>query len=721
VSICSHRPRLSTVWTLARLAAPGQVVPERDWIPASVPGAVQLDWARAHGLPDYNYGQNVRAYDGLEDSYWLYRTSIPEVNRKPGERLFFVCDSVDFECEVRVGGALVLRHCGMQIPLECEVTAAAPGTLVEILLHPAPKRHASPADRTQASHVTKPALSYEWDWHPRLIPLGLCGETGFEVRPAAFLRTVDFSYELSEDLTAADLLVTVETDPPGRGHTWHLLDTVGAVVLTGTGPQARLPTPSLWWTHDHGEQCLYTLVVELPGDEPLRRKVGFRRVRLVMYPGAWDEPMGFPKSRNTPPVTFELNGKRIFAKGSNWVAPDIFPGLITADTYRPLLQLARGANFNILRNWGGAAAPMEDFFRQCDELGLLVWQEFPLACNLYPDDADYLDLLDAESRSLIRRVRQHPCLALWVGGNELFNSWSRMTDQSLPLRLLNRNCYDLDPLTPFMPTSPIDGMGHGDYRFLSDGQDIFATFQKARNTAYSEFGCPGASPVDYLKQYIPAGELWPPRPGTSWETHHGLGAWAPADVTTWLCLGAIETLFGPMHSLEETVERSNWLQSEGYKSVFEEARRQQPRCAMALNWCFNEPWPSAANNSLVNWPARPKPALASVAQACRPVLASARIPRFQWRPGELFSVEFWMLNDRFAAQPGGTMKAELLVGAQRRLLGKWTFQEVPAQGALPGPCFTAVLPDLSVNEFTLWLTVESQPGWASSYRLSLRR
>ncbi|MBI2516327.1 MAG: hypothetical protein HYV95_05370 [Opitutae bacterium] len=717
----SHRPRILTNWALARLNAPRQTPSAQDWIPAKVPGAVQIDWARAHGLPDYNYGQNVRAYDGLEDSHWLYRTSIPQVTRQPGERLFLVCDSVDFECEIRIGGAPVLYHRGMQIPFEYEVSAHAPGTMVEILLFPAPKRHAGPADRTQASHVTKPAMSYGWDWHPRLIPLGLCGETGFEVRPAAAIREVNFRYALAEDFSSADLSVEVVTDPPDRRYSWHLVDASGKTVLEGIGPRARLENPRLWWTHDHGEQYLYTLVVELPGDEPFRRRVGFRRSRLVMYPGAWDDPMGFPKSRNNPPVTFELNGRRIFAKGSNWVAPDIFPGLINADTYRPLLQLARGANFNILRNWGGAGAPTEDFFGQCDELGLLVWQEFPLACNLYPDDPDYLALLDAESKALIRRVRQHPCLALWVGGNELFNSWSRMTDQSLPLRLLNRNCYDLDPSTPFLPTSPVDGMGHGDYRFLSDGQDIFATFQKARNTAYSEFGCPSASPVDYLKAFIPADELWPPRAGTSWETHHGLAAWDPPDPTTWLCLGALETLFGPMRSLEDAVEKSTWLQSEGYKSVFEEARRQQPRCAMALNWCFNEPWPTAANNSLVNWPARPKPALASVAQACRPVLASARIPRFQWRAGEQFTAELWLLNDRAVSQPAGILAAELILGARVIPLREWSYTEVPAQGALAGPKVTVVLPDTDADEFTLRLTAERQPGWSSTYRLSLRR
>jgi len=690
-------------------------------MPASVPGAVQLDWARAHGLPDYNFGQNVRAYDGLEDFYWLYRTRIPETGGQPGSRLFFVCESVDFECDVRIDGAVVLRHRGMQVPFEHDVTSYAAGTLLEVLLYPAPKRYDLPANRTQASHVTKPALSYGWDWHPRLIPLGLCGATGFEVRPKVSLREVDFRYELSEDLSHVDITVTVVTDPPGWNYSWQLLDASGQVVLDATEPHASLLSPRLWWTHDHGEPYLYTLVVNLPGDEPVRRKVGFRRVRMVMYPGAWDEPMPFPKSRNDPPVTFELNGRRIFAKGSNWVAPDIFPGLITAETYRPLLQLARGANFNLLRNWGGAAAPTEEYFSQCDELGLLVWQEFPLACNAYPDDHDYLQLLDAESKALIMRVRQHPSLALWVGGNELFNAWSRMTDQSLALRLLNRNCYDLDPSTPFMPTSPVSGMGHGDYRFLGEHGDIFSTFQRARNTAYAEFGCPSASPVEYLKQYIPVEELWPPLPGTSWETHHGLGAWTPYDASTWLCLGILETLFGRIHSLEDAVEKSSWLQSEGYRSVFEEARRQQPRCSMAVNWCFNEPWPSAANNSLVNWPARPKPALSSVAQACRPTLASARIPRFQWRAGECFSAELWILNDRAVAKPGGVLQAELILGDQCLMLGEWSFPEVPAQGALPGPTVAVPLPATSLNVFTVKLAVEGRPDWDSSYRLSLRR
>jgi len=426
-----------------------------------------------------------------------------------------------------------------------------------------------------------------------------------------------------------------------------------------------------------------------------------------------------PKSRDAPPVTVELNGRRIFAKGSNWVNPDLFHGRVDADTYRPLLDLARGAHFNLLRCWGGAPAAKEAFFDQCDKLGLLVWQEFPLACNAYPDDPEYLATLDRESRALILRVRQHPCLGLWVGGNELFNAWSRMTDQSLALRLLNRNCYELDPLTPFLPTSPVEGLGHGDYRFRNRGLDAFQIFQRAACQGYPEFGCPGASPVDYLRAFIPPEELWPPRAGTSWETHHGIAGWE-GDPNSWLFLNTLEDYFGPTRSLEDMVAKSSWLQTEGYKAIYEETRRQQPRCSMALSWCFNEPWPTAANNSIVNWPARPKPAYEGVKAACRPVLASARIPQFQWRAGVEFSAELWLLNDTARSEPGGVVTAELVLGDVRWHLADWEFSALEPQHNLAGPTVRFVLPEVGATEMVLELRVAPAAAWSSAYRLSLR-
>ena len=705
-------------WRLTRLAD-GHSEPV-DWIPAQVPGAVQLDWARAHDLPDWNWGANVRAYDGLEDFFWLYRAEIPRVKLGDGECLMLCGTGVDYHAEFRVGGITLLRHKGLCTPFVLDLTAFAGGAPLEILIHPAPKRPGFPADRSQASAVTKPAVSYGWDWHPRLIPLGLSDDVRLEVRPATHIRSIDFRYELSTDFQETDITVAVETSVP-CAFSWRLIDAEGRVAIAASGPSAVLKAPKLWWTHDHGEPHLYVLEVTLdaPGAEKWVSKVGFRRVRLVMPEEAWEHPVAFPKSRSHPPVTIELNGRRIFARGSNWVNPEIFHGRISKETYQPLLELARDAHMNVLRCWGGAPVAKESFFALCDEIGLLVWQEFPLACNTYPDEPEYLADLDRESRAIIQRVRQHPCLALWCGGNELFNAWSRMDDQSHALRLLNRNCFDLDRHTPFLPTAPVDGMGHGDYRFRDpEGRDIFQIFQESSCTAYSEFGCPGISSAEYLRSFIPEEELWPPRPGTAWEVHHAFHAWSP-DPNLWISTGAIEHYFGASANLEELVGRGQWLQSEGYKSVFEEARRQAPRCAMALNWCFNEPWPTAANNSLINYPAIPKPAYDGVRDACRPVLVSARIPKFQWQGGDLFFAEIWILSDAPVPFSEGEIRATLICGEDRIELLSWKFPGLEAQQNLAGPTVRTILPERA-GEFFLELGVTGREGWNSRYRLSLR-
>lgn len=710
-----------SIWRLARLDRADSVPVESDWMPSNVPGAVQLDWARAHGLPDLNFGKNVSLYDGLEDFHWLYATEIPHFDPAPGIRLFLRGDGLDFEAEFRIGGKTVAEHTGISTPFELDLTETRPGERVEILIRPAPKRPGFPPDRSQASHVTKAAVSYGWDWHPRLIPLGLCHEVRFELRPEVHIRDVDFRYALSDGLDSAEIEVIAQASAPSEIR-WTLADPDGRVVVESQSPRARLDAPRLWWTHDHGEQALYTLTVTLdaPGSSSCSRRVGFRRVRLVMPEIAWQHPDGFPKSRSHPPMTVELNGRRIFARGSNWVNPDIFHGRVGRQTYERLLELAKLANFNILRCWGGAPQAKEDFFEICDALGILVWQDFPLACNAYPDDTAYLADLDRESRAMIAKVRQHPCLALWCGGNELFNSWSRMGDQSLALRLLNRNCFDLDPNTPFLPTAPMDGMAHGDYRFRDpDGRDIFQIFQQSANTAYSEFGCPGLSPVPYLKAIIPADELWPPRAGTSWEVHHAFHAWS-SDPGYWISLSTLEHYFGPARDLEELVARGEWLQGEGFRSVFEEARRQAPRCAMAMNWCFNEAWPSAANNSIINYPDLPKPSYHLVREACRPILASARIPKFQWLPGEIFSAEIWLLSDSPDSIEPGELVVSLSQGATTTELLRWNFPTLAPQQNLPGPTGRFILPDNGEGAFFLRLRVTGRSGWDSEYRLSMK-
>ena len=714
----SELPRalLPLIWEVGPIAH--AAAEPTQLVPAQVPGAVQLDWGRAHALPEYWVANHFEAYQGLEDSFWLYRAKLELPAIAEDERLYFVCGGVDYRFSVRLNGAVLHEQEGMFTPFECELTGRAEaGALLEIVVFPAPKAKGEPEGRAEARLSNKPPVSYGWDWHPRLIPLGIWQATGLEVRPRVHVQSVDVRATLNHDFSEAHLTVRVETnEAPAASVSIRLFDPDGRFVAEGVAEQTLVvPNPRLWWPAGEGSADLYTLEVWLAGRLERRQRVGFRRIRLVMHDGAWREPAGFPKSRSEPPITLEVNGRAIFARGSNWVCPEIFPGTIGPDTYRPLLELARGAHFNLLRTWGGAIINKESFYEICDELGLLVWTEFHLACNLYDGEGDYLRVLDRESRAIIQRVRQHASLALWCGGNELFNAWSGMTDQSLALRLLNKNCYELDRDTPFIATAPLGGMGHGDYRFRDEaGREVFQIFAQARNTAYSEFGCPGPSSVEYLKTFVPEAELFPPRAGSAWETHHGLGAWE-MDPGTWLCQSTIEHYFGPCDSLEQLVERGQLLQAEGYKFIFEEARRQKPVCAMALNWCFNEPWPSAANNNLISWPHRPKPAYYAVQAACRPALASARAPKFSWRADTDFEAEIWMLNDAPNALAAGNVEVALIVAGARMNLGRFPFPELPARQNFRGPTLRGLLPITSASTFELSVRVVGRPELDSQY------
>jgi beta-mannosidase len=388
--------------------------------------------------------------------------------------------------------------------------------------------------------------------------------------------------------------------------------------------------------------------------------------------------------------------------------------------YLQLLTLAKEANFNILRVWGGGIVNKESFFELCDEMGILVWQEFPLACNNYPDDSHYLKILKQESGSIINRLKKHASLAFWCGGNELFNNWSGMTDQSLALRLLNSQCLELDPLTPFIPTSPLMGMAHGHYVFRewSTKEEVFQEMARSKFTAYTEFGMPGPSSVEILKTIIPKEELWPPKPGTSWESHHAYNAWVG---NTWLCEDIIEDYFGKSDSLEQLVANGQLLQGEGYKCIFEEARRQKPYCAMAVNWCYSEPWLTAANNSIVSYPNIPKPAYYAVKNSCRPVLASAKLPKFKWTEGETFYADIWMLNDYFKDLHGGKVIIKIKGPDSPTTLLEWEYTAMSANINQSGPTVRYKLPVFNSDRFMILLEVEGHPEYNSQYTLSYKR
>lgn len=701
-----------------------------EWYPAIVPGAVQLDYAKAKGWGDHNYAENWKDYRWMEDVYWTYRASFSLPELEEGEQLYFVSKGIDYAFEILLNGNIVLEQEGMFKAVELDLTDMLSNqNLLEVRVFPVPKVPNELDDRNQAAQCVKPAVSYGWDWHPRLIPSGIWDETYLQVRNESHYQDVFIDYELTEDYQEASIhLEVIGNNINDKIFEWTLRDPEGVLVLKERGQvddlfftTFTLDKPELWWTHDHGKPSLYTsrLLLLDEGGKVLdvkEQKIGFRRIRLVMHEGAWNKPDSFPKGRSNPPITLELNGRRIFGKGSNWVNPDIFPGTLTRDRYNDLLEKGLQINFNIFRIWGGGIVNKEAFYDLCDEKGILVWTEFPLACNNYIGTPSYLAALELESEAIIKRIRKHPSNAIWSGGNELFNGWSRMTEQSLALRLLNSQCYLLDPKTPFIYTSPLMGMAHGHYVFKDQatGEEVFQWMPRAGATAYTEYGMPGASPVDLLKKIIPEDELFPPRPGTSWESHHAFNAWGP---DRWLMPEILEEYFGKAGNLEEMVQNSQLLQCEGYKCIYEEARRQKPVCAMAVNWCYNEPWITAVNNSLINYPNIPKPAFHAVSKSCRPFLASARIPKFTWAEGETFSCDLYILNDKYSDIPEGKVIVTLVAGEEELELLNWEFDAAQPNRNITGPTVRGVLPQWDSDRFEVILEVENHPEYSSSYTL----
>ena len=702
------------------------------FVPAQVPGAVQLDIAKAEKYPPYEYADNYKMFAWMEDKYYTYLSTFKKPVLNDTERLFFVSKGIDYEFEIYINDKPVHQQEGMFTYVDIDITDDLKDeNELKIIVFPVPKLVSFPVDRSQAAHVVKPAVSYEWDWHPRLVPLGIWDETGLEVRNRAHLTDLYVSYELTDSFDKAFIQLQGEgRNIIGLSYLWTLKDQNGNNVstqkgeITGnlfTGDSIEFNNPILWYPHDHGTPYLYTSSIDLINQsgniiDTKTQKIGFKKVRLMMNTGAWIEPVDFPKSRSVPPAQFEVNGQRVFAKGTNWVNPEIFPGIITRERYAELIDLAVGLNFNIFRIWGGGIINKESFFELCDERGILVWEEFPLACNNYPDDPHYLKILRQEATSIIKRLRKHPCISLWCGGNELFNNWSGMTDQSLPLRLLNSLCLELNPTIPYNPTSPLMGMGHGCYLFkYLDGTEVYENMNKAHFTAYTEFGMPGMSPVEVLQKIIPAADLFPPRDQTAWRDHHAFGAWVG---DTWLSLGDIESYFGKAPDLETLVQQSQLMQSEGYKAIYEEARRQKPYCAMALNWCYNEPWPAAVNNSILVYPSFKKPAYYAISASCRPVLASARLSKFQWNEGEDFFADIYVLNDTFKEIPSLYISVKLKTTHGEEMVLKWESPVAGSNANVAGPTVRFRLPYWeNTDRFEVILEVDSHPEYNSSYTL----
>ena len=694
-------------------------------IPAVVPGFVQADWAAAHGIPSYLEGDHEEEYAWMEDKFWHYFT---EIFVEDNGLVPFLClDGVDYQYDLLLNGDKVLSHEGLFTRTRTDLSAYQGQTVeVQVRVYPAPKAPGAVNKRGmgwESAESCKPAFTYGWDWCPRLVTLGLADEAYVEYRPAVRISSLEVAYRLTDTDDAA--VISLEYTLSGAG-------TVRVTVQDAAGHVAArkefegelqgketlvLERPALWWPHNHGGQPIYTLKTELLADgvvtDSWKRRISFRRVRLVHNDGVKQDRHSWTELLQ--PMTFEINGRRIFVQGSNWVPPEMCRGSLKKDHIRTLLTLLKDANMNILRVWGGGYLHPDWFYDMCDEMGIMVWQEFPLACAMYSEKDSYLKVLNQEASSMVRQLRTHGCLALWCGGNELYFPVAGMSQQSKSLRLLNSVSLMLDPDTPYWPTTPQHGLRHGPYSASVQGKNYehLSLVCDTNFLGYAEFGCGCVSDYDYIKTVLSPEELANPFESSNWEHRHG---------NHHLCGWALKTVTGYEGQVLKTIaDLSDELQAACYQSLFEEMRRKWPHTSLALNWCFNEPWQTMAGNGLVHYPAIPRTSYYTVKNALRPRMLSLRFTKLGWAPGEDLPVQAYLLNDCREAAPAGT--AVIRVEADGQLLGEWEWHfgctaESSNQADPQIHCFT--VPDAEEKRITLTISSREHPQWDSVYRLFVR-
>ena len=629
--------------------------------PALVPGNAQWDYARAHRFAhNWDYASNFHKFDGLEDGYWRYTAEIPP--RPAGyTQTTFTALGIDYICEIFFNNERLRMHEGMFSPISLVLPDSEEGGTLTVLIHPIPK-HPLDADdrnitsgnlppwRSEGDRIVKPVMQYGWDNRPRVIMQGIWDEAFVTFCKDVRFTDCTLTYALSGPIVKCRADVHVRFDCKATGGTvrYRVCDKKGT-LYEGYSPEIDLASASLWYPWTHGKQPLYTLTAELLDAsgavvDSYTRRVGFRRAELTTVKQQWREPQDFPKGRSTPPFTVTINGIQIFAKGANWCSPEMFAHKLTRARYREMLRSVKDCNMNFLRMHAGSEVCREPFFELCDEMGILLWQEFPLACNRYADDPHYLAILEQEATAVVRRLRTHPSVVLWCGGNELFNSWSKMTEQSHALRLLNKVCFEQDPHTPYINTSPIMGVHHGFYQFYSDkGEgDVMQIYRRCHSTAYPECGVCGMSDSEMIRAILPPEEHELLMDNQNYRDHFAFGTWKKE---SWACKETNQMYFGKTDRLDDHIAYSRYLQYVGMPYVFEEARRQAPYCSMALMWCYNDVLRVVASSSLISYPTAPKPAYGRVRDALAGVTPSLRHDTYLYERDATFTGEVHLLND----------------------------------------------------------------------------
>lgn len=728
------------VAALARASA----TPDRTWLAARMPAQVH-DVLLAHNLiPDPHVGTNAAASAWVGEKDWAYvcRFATPE---RMTESTCLRFEGLDTLADAWLNGAPIghfenmFRECTTEVR---GVLAPVGQTNVLVIVFSSPLRYLRAAKLPPGTPGAAPHKSLRKCFsdfsaylgaRPHAVKVGVYRDVVLDLRDETWIEDVWARSTLSRDRSAAKIRVRVETGGQESKIHWSLFDAAEREVASdyqrakeGAAEfSVALRAPQLWWPRMQGPQNLYSLEVTLLGGDRVldqrRTRFGIREVTPVLK-----EP-----SSGEARFRFEVNGQPTFLRGANWVPLEGATHVWQPQRARQLLDLAEQANMNMIRVWGEGELPAASFYEDCDRRGICLWQEFMFGSYDHAkEDTGFLQDCRFEIEGTIRRLRNHPSILLWCGGNEQY-LWASTTNVPEAKReifehLTPEACRRLDPTRLFHTSSPYGGAS-GNWPLEGDWHD-YTTINFAPESSVPLFGSEvlrASTPsLTSMKRFLSAEELWPKgfdpairRPGQpawppAWSYHStGLATWDRVGPVQEYCdpasAGELIRVLGTAHGeyLRDRVERERRGVPDG--SLGHRLGAAQRRCWGNLVWRLNDSWPMIYG-SVVDYYLEPKIAYYYLRRAYAPVLVA-----FEKAPDH---IGVWIVNDSPEVAAGKLVVQRLDFGGKR--LGELQTHVIVRPGEAKRCLETTPLGEISLREQFLHAALDAHDA---SYLLTGER
>ena len=593
---------------------------QETWHPARVPGCVHLDLMAVGLIPDPFYRDNELRVQWVEKEDWEYRKELRvPVTLTNKAHIELVALGLDTFATIFLNGQKVGAADNMFRKWRFDIKPFLHPGQNELLI-----RFDSPVRRAQAfeanlpyklpggsPHVRKAPYHFGWDWGPRLVTSGIWRPLAIEAWEGARLGDLEITQEFMERnrfllKTKAEVIadrgleVAVKASILGRKPFSHSESVRLKPGSNFNEKSFSIINPDLWWPAGMGPQNLTKIRIDLYRKgrllDTVEKRIGFRTLTLEQREDEWGRSF-----------RFVVNGVPFFAKGGNWIPADSFPPRVTREKYESLLRDCVAANMNMLRVWGGGIYESPDFYDLCDELGLVVWQDFMFACAMFPGDAAFLENVEAEADDVVRELRHRPSLALWCGNNECEEGWFHWGwREQLPAtvwddyekifhQMLPRTVERLDPGRAYWPSSPhsekvgeprSDRSGDMHYWGIWHGREPFPEYRKKFHRFFSEFGFQSFPLLETVEKFTLPQDRNIASPVMEQHQKHPEG--------NRLILLYLLDHYRLPKDFESLLWVSQVLQAEGMKTAVEHFRSQMPRTMGALYWQVNDCWPVAS-------------------------------------------------------------------------------------------------------------------------------